>query len=745
MESNLVSQNVEDESQQENAVLEESKIEVQTEEVLSEMSTNIQEEKTLELTNDREEEVLASIKNLTLNYQTLYSLIKNREFEEAFALIKREEENGYSLENLEEEVKEEPIQEEKECVEKLSEQEENREEPKEVEMPIEVKQPVLTEREKHKQEVLESIKDLELNYDNLYDLVYNQEYEKALNLIEREIAPNEKTSRLYFTARRLLSQYFHIINGTFKEVEPRPIDYTQDCFKVFFASLNNRDYDLANEVVDECIERAREKEEMQLFKLILEDIVKEQNKIMEEKKAQEEEKRKVEEGNKQIEEINKKLYTLSNKHEFDDCDVKECHKLLDKKVDISVSIKAKHDKDLLVLGASEAAMLALRNELNDSFFADVNCTNIDDEEIKVCIETTSNKPVDLFYDALKNGDYLNAEKMLSSNQWDIFRDKISGTNLRLLKNLFVYMKEHMSFVKEENSEDNLLRQKVSQEELMQTEIDAYKLLSDEDKNTYNKLDLLKKVYSLIKHQNYQEALGMIIDSDVLIGEDEFFTDLLGEILLAKEGVKEESHYLFDEFNKSLDEHDIKAATTNFIAYSGYLTSKSIERDITYHRKRIDILEKDLKIPNFEEKERVYSEALSMFYNKRIFNNLQKTIELLDQYISSDNDINNKGYILRARAYEKLNKEKEAKADYKKALAIAPDPISYFSLGKYAYEVGDYERAIYYLEKFHAIRPYKSVDASRMLATSYNSTGQKEKSVPFNRHLEHMSYIKKYKK
>lgn len=746
MESKLISHDIEDVPQQENLCLEETSVPSQMEEsILPEMSANIQEEKTLELTNDYEEEVLASIKNLTLNYQTLYSLIKNREFEEAFALIKREEENGYSIENLESEVKETPIQEEKECVEEISKQEEVLEENKEVEIPIEIKPPELTEREKHQQEVLESIKDLELNYDNLYDLVYNQEYEKALTLLEREIKPNEKTSRLYFNARRLISQYFHIINGTFKEAEKRPIDYTQDCFKVFFASLNNRDYDLASEVVDECIDRAREKGEMQLFKLILEDIVKEQNKIIEEKLAKEEEKRKIADGNRQIEEINKKLYALSNKHEFDDHDVKECHKLLDKKVDISVSIKAKHNKDLLVLGASEAAMLALINGLNDSFFADAKGTDIDDEEIKVCIETNSNKPADLFYDALKNGDYLSAEKILSSNQWDIFRDKINGTNLRLLKNLFLYMKEHMSFVKEENLEDNLLRQKVSQEELMQTEKEAYKLLSEEDKNTYNKIDLLKKVYSLIKHQNYQEALGMIIDSDVHIGEDEFFTDLLGEILLAKEGIKEESHYLFDEFNKALDEHDIKAATTNLTAYSGYLTSKSINRDITYHRKRIDILEKDLKTPNFEEKEKLYSKALEMFYNKREFNNLQKAIELLDQYISLDNDINNKGYVLRARAYEKLKKEKEAKADYKKALTIAPDPISFFSLGKYAYEVGDYERAINYLEKFHAIRPFKSTDASRMLATSYNSIGQKEKSVPFNRHLEHMSYVKTYKK
>ena len=98
--------------------------------------------------------------------------------------------------------------------------------------------------------------------------------------------------------------------------------------------------------------------------------------------------------------------------------------------------------------------------------------------------------------------------------------------------------------------------------------------------------------------------------------------------------------------------------------------------------------------------------------------------------------------MRARAYHKIKQFKEAKQDYEMTLQISPEPIAYRALGTFAYEEGDYERAIGYLEKFQAIRPFKDEDVSRMLATCYNSTGKEEKAIPYNRHLKHLSYLKR---
>ncbi len=726
----------------------------------------IEEPLTLDGTIDNYEddsirEVLKSIENLTLNYETLYNLIKAREFEEAFALIKREEEKGYSIEQVKQEsiMAEEKTPEESEeiskkdeeiCITNQTSEEVAREDDQEQEKTLEPQQ--LTEKQKHKLEVLEAIKDIELNYDNLYDLVSNRNYEMALYLLEREEKPNEQPSRLYFNARRLISQYLHIVRGTFQEVPQRPLDYTQDCFKIFFAAINNRDYFSAFEYVDECIERAREPEEMHLFKLILEDICGEINR-------QEEERENKERVKRRIEKIDNRLFELSNKQEFSDDDTYECQSLLQEKSDIYYENGMRFDKDVLLLGVADAAKKALDNGLNDYYFArvlnDKKIVEVDYDEVCYSIGTNSSKVGDIFYDALRCGDVLTVEDIITNENWDNFRDKMNNTNLRLIKKLVVCMRDHMPLMREEDEEkENIIKQHVPQELIDRTDNLAYELLNDEEKKAYEKAALLRKLAPLIKRQKYAEALAEILESDVpLIDEEtcvktndgEKNTSLLeiaADIVAAKEAVKIESHRLFDEFNVAMEGKNIDEARKKLIEYSGFIVSKSIDRDLANHRRRIDILEKDLKQDNYEAKERIYEEALAMYYKKGQYNHYQKAIGILNRYIELDNGINCKGYLLRARAYHKIKQFKEAKQDYEMTLQISPEPIAYRALGTFAYEEGDYERAIGYLEKFQAIRPFKDEDVSRMLATCYNSTGKEEKAIPYNRHLKHLSYLKR---
>ncbi len=699
----------------------EEKIETPSETVVEEVKEKDSKSATKEIEETTEnvpdpKEILSSIEGLDLNYDNLSKLIQNRNFEAAYALLSQGKQT--IEEKKEEDTPEEAVtkSDEKEAPTTATEETPQEKEPQ--------PEPVLSEKEKHHLEVLESIKDLDLNYDNLYDLVYNSEYEKALCLLERE----EETSRLYFNARRLITQYFHIVNGTFKEVEQTPIDYSQDCFKLFFAALNNRDYQFALELTNECIECTNDPKEMQLFKLILEDIVKELDK-----------KQAIKEGKIKIEEINKELQALSLKHEFADSDVRTCYKLLRQKMEIAEECKLRFDKDLLVFGASEAAMMALNKALNNYYFADASNTEVADEFVSASINLTSQRPEEIFFESLKYGDYLTAEKFLSNTNWDVLREKMTGSNLRLLKNLFLYMHEHMSIVSEQ---ENVPSTSVSQEQIEKAEKNAYDLLDEEGKKAYHQIEFLEKLHSLVKHQKYTDALGMLFDTDIPLAEDKGLIDILAGILLAKEWVKEESHSLFDKFAMAERKHDIDQAYSNLREYSSYLSSKSIDRDITYHYKRLRILEKDLKQPNFEEKEAIYSQAVETFFNRKEYNNLKKAIELLNQYIAMDNDLNYKGYALRARAYELLKEDELAKADYQKALSISDDPRCLYSLGRYAFAEGDYEKSVRYLESYQAIRPFKSENVSQMLATCYNSIGEKEKALPYDKHLKHMSYLKK---
>lgn len=704
----------------------------------------IKEDKILKMPNYEEitkEDIFARIKNLTLNYETLYKLVKNREFEEAYELISKEEKNGYNLEEelvkmaKSEETKEETNEVKDEIKEDIASEENIQEEILEEPIIEEEKNPP---KLSHKEEVLESIKDLSLNYDTLYNLVYERDYEKALYLLERE----NDTSRLFFNAHRLISQYLHVIKGRFKLPEQKPYDYTQDCFKLFFASLNNRDYEYSLEVIDDCIEKARNSEEFELFKLIIIDIVNELRNTAEEKREKEEKEQKLREVNEEISNINKQVFSLSNKQELDASDLYILQNLLGRKVDLSINNELNYEKDELVLGAIEAAIMSIDGSLNDNCFANINDPNIDDALVKASVDLSSSKPEDIFYVALKNGDILTAGNILMKINWDNLRDKLSSTNLRLLKKSFIFMKEHMRFiVDKEDKRSEIASQKVPQEVLDEIEKSAYEILDEEGKKDYHRMQLLKNLYSLVKHQKYNEAIGLILESDANIKDSEGFISIIGDILEAKVEVTEESHALFDEFNQAMESKDPKSAMKAFLAYSGYLTSKSIERDLTYHRKRIDILERDLKSPNFEEKEKIYLDALAMLHNREIYNNVEKAIEIINRYIELDKDINTKGYLLRARAYEILNRDKEARDDYKKSLDIAPTPNAYYALGKYAFAREDYSRAITYLESYHAIRPFKCPEASRMLAICYNSTKNKEASIPHNKYLSYVSNIK----
>ncbi len=665
------------------------------------------------------QELLARIEGLELNFANLCNLIKAKDFETAYALLSPEGKQ------IQDDTKA-SIPEEVSTDETLTESEPTSEEnvstadehQKENSLPEE---PNMSADKIHYLEILDSIKDMELNYDNLYNLIDKLEYEKAYNLLQRE----NSTERVFFISGRLIYHYLCISKGNFKPLKPKPIDLNQDCFKIFFAAISNRDFALAYDKIDDCITYAKEPEEFKLFKIIIKDILTELDR---------------ENAMKEYDNIDKELNRIASKLELEDSDIEKSYKLLSRKIEIAELYNLNYNQDVLVLGVVEPAMMALNKCLNNYYPADVTDTNISDEYVNASIEVKSKQSADLFYTALKYGDFITASKLLLvTNRWGDFLKKVKLHNLMFLKKLFIYIDAHMSIVNDQDKETN---HHFSQELIDQAGKDAYALLDENDKKIYPKAELLKNVRSLVNRQKYTEALGVILDSEVPLAKDDDLIDIIAKILFAKELVKEQSHAIFDEFNTALENYDIDLAYDKIKAYSSYLTSKSIDRDISYHYSRLRVLEKDLKQPNFAEKETIYAEAVRAFSSKDKYNNLQETIRLASKYIEMDKDINYKGYLLRAKAYAKLKKDKEAKADYMKAQSIMKNPESLYALGEYAFNNGDYEKALRYLEPFQAIRPFKWGKVSRMLAICYNSMGEREKAIPYNNHLKHLSYIKK---
>lgn len=692
----------------------------------------------------RENEILEGIKNLKLNYKTLYNLIKAREFDEAAALIAREEANGYSIESLEEEkevspeMQDTPKTEIDEVVDEvltpiedstaeasLEEFEKTEENPIEEEKKKDTSELVidgepLSEEEQHKAEVLESIKDMELNYDNLYDLVYDRKYEEVLYLFEK----NNYTEGLAMSIRNLITQYQKINAGIINEVEQKSIDFSQTVFQIFFAALKNRDYNLALEYVDGCIDLAYEnKNEFVLLKLILQDIVPVYNQVREKEEILE-----------RVADINNELKEMSYKKEFSSADVKKVLALLEEKIDIAKEYKISYEKDILVLGVAEAAVMADNHSLNICCFARIILDN--NYSVKASID--KKEIGEVFYNALKYGDLVTAYNIIVSKNWDNLYGYLIPSNFRLVKYLLEFINERTPLRKISEKELEIKREKIRKEKVSddkQEQIDntLYAIASEEDKANYRHIDFLRYLDSAIESDHFADALEKLLVVDDSFNDPE----VIANALIAHSVVKEESQALFNQFVKAEKSHNIEETLKALKNYKAYVNQVSADYNTGYLDKRINILTKDLGMKIYPKKEKLFESARNLF-NKGQY---EKSLKEINTYIAMDRYVNNKGFILKGDIYYEMGDYEHAKEAYLKALTVAQDPGVCQKLGNMYFREEEYEKAIYYLELYTHMNPFMDISVSRMLITCYNSIGETEQAKKYDQRLRHLAYLK----
>ncbi len=107
------------------------------------------------------------------------------------------------------------------------------------------------------------------NEKKLYELIKNEDYNLAYDLLQIETNKKGTKNKVYLNTVKLLKQRMAIKENTFN----KPTHTTcSNLFDEFFVALKNRDYRYANILVDKILKKRRNMTEFAIYKLLLEDI-----------------------------------------------------------------------------------------------------------------------------------------------------------------------------------------------------------------------------------------------------------------------------------------------------------------------------------------------------------------------------------------------------------------------------------------------------------------------------------------
>lgn len=634
-----------------------------------------------------ERELLSKIKNLKLDYKTLYELVKNKHFDEAFTLIKREEQNGYDINAV---IKEKIMEETPKVKEDFKEEIEKKAD------------------EGKTDEIKESsIDSLTLNIDTIYDLVYDRKYDEVITLINHQ-KEDVRDIRYANNVYHLILQYNSLLNGIIPKGRENKIEFNNDYLRIYYTALSNRDYELALEYLDKCIENSRthdSKYELELYKLVLTDIVD----LYLEVKEQNEKDEKRKEDYEKIAQLSRELASIAKKVNLTNEDVHKIIELLEEKITIACFYNEPSDKDKIVLNIAKMALLSMEGKLSKDAFANIK---------ELMIESSGND----FADALKYGDINTVYNLITTKEWKSLNTNLGNTNLYLIKKLSIII------INETARKNDKVTEKST--ELENAKKDTFDIFTDEEKNVHEHIGLLQELTSLIKHREYNKALYLIIKSKVSLDD----MGIIGDLLFIKDSILKEGDSLFDEYINYLDNGALDNAKKFLIEYEGLLERNGMKRNVNYLFKDIEILRIDLKEPNFKEKEKLYNHSLKSYSNKKY----DDAIKTINEYIEMDENINYKGYLLKAQIEETLGLIDLAKKDYEKVLSYVAEPTSYRALSYMAFNEENYELAAYYIEAFNEIKPYEEPDLLKVSVTCYQKLEENEKALKYKEYFQLLS-------
>lgn len=520
-----------------------------------------------------------------------------------------------------------------------------------------------------------------LNETILYNLIYDRKYEEAYKLLKFECAKKDvKVPRVYFKTFCLLNDLAKLREGEHNNYKGNYSE-SSDKFNHLFEALKCRDYHYAVDCINDVIKRAKNKNELNIYLMLLEDIIPLSDEV---------DRRMELRGSLKAITNNIKMFMIETK-EFNEESLEHLEKLVIDKCQLLDELGKNCDSENIILNII-------------SMIRDVRTFNIPGEYFENLSSDIKNYDERLMV-LLNNGDYLNAHSLLHEVVWNNFKSIKYEDLLTINKLLWVF--KTSLYVK---VEDNKLGDEV---------------IIDDENPLIIKLHELKKI---LKSRDFYGAYIYYVDNNLEGLSHEVDEEIAANILLLMHLQKEESHEIFDKFHVNCENKKFDEAYSYLTEYQEFIYGNSMNREIDYHFARLEALRKDVNTPEYEVKEKLYEEAKKAIHEK----DYMKTIRLMDKYIELDHDLNAKGYLLRGRAYEYLKEYQVALWDYASSIKIMPEPNSYYRLGKLYYYSKDYNNALKYFLEYEVRRPRRSHTVSESIAYCYQKVGNLEESQKYEK-------------
>lgn len=530
---------------------------------------------------------------------------------------------------------------------------------------------------------LEGVKGLfatKIDMDVLLDLIHDRRYDEVKELL---IGRENSDSKTYQDILNMI-KYMDNVRSSNRIKERNIHFYINDCthcFKRFFEALNYRCYDEAFNLVDECIELAKRNdtsERFVIYKYILEDILNLEEEIIE-KEAEGEDIKKFEKVQK----------SFIAKHVLGREDFKQLENATLEKIGLSSGNDVKFDKYVVEM------LEALRY---------IDEYNLDHNSFEK-FEYSGKNILDNFLEAVSLGDYQEAYQISREEKW--YRSLKKSEN----KDYLIIYKKLLARINKK-IEDNSKPIKIT--------------VSDESLAENSLLEQLETLKSLVKKRKFMTAYNYYQENQLEGVSGELALILQTFLPFIITTTHNESIEIENSYKSALNRGDYQEATRYINEYEEFIKFNDLDRNIDYHKARITAGKLEIETPDFVEKEQLYDAACYYLQNHQY----EKAIEVLDEYISKDNDISSKGYFLRGKSYEWLKRYQDAKNNYESALSIAPEPDVYHRLGKLNYYSGDYEKALECFLEYEARRPNLCDDNLEALGDTYQALGQKELSKKY---------------
>lgn len=507
--------------------------------------------------------------------------------------------------------------------------------------------------------LMQSEKEKILSYkytqEELYDLIYNRQYNEVRKLITYFYSQSKDTPRIYHFTIVLLSFlekieqidfYYKVPNVAYKNDR-------DDIFKYFFEALKNKDYFTAYDVVKDIEEivsrRPNQDLEFTIYKYILEDVCEAINQYL--LKHEKEEKLNI---------INNKIKQLIISPSLNtDGNLITLKNILIERIKLSQEMLIEpsiHDYSLISL---IEIIQILKNQSG----------SITDYFQTFDLDSTENNIIKRFHFAIVNGDYATAFAIINDENL-LNRTKADPNRLyyTAYKKLLWKLNNQLESKKEIEPLDNADIPEDEKEENLQTLI----------------------LY--IKKRDYISAYNLYNEKKSYISDQiKTYADVLLKFMY-KQDLKNYQE-LLNTFKRNYNQGNYKKAKSDLAEFQEYTAGKPINKNLDYYNERISLESIRINKPNYVRLEQLYDLALYKIQQSDYLG----CISVLDEYISLDENLSAKGYLLRGNAYVFLGENEKAKDDYLKAISISHEPLAYYNLGKILNNENEKESMKYYHE------------------------------------------------